>query len=643
MTQRQTNRSRVLRRVGAAVAATIAVSTVAATAGVSAQATSAVKTGGTLKVAIRDTLPKFCTGDNAAGSALGAFRTIYETLFEKTAGGDLVGLLADEKSVTISSDLKTWSFKLRKNGTDFIKFHDGTNLDADAVAYNINAARGALTAPWVSAGYRGGQSVNALLAAGKVLPTHVLGTSVTFQANILNAAGTVGGDTVTITLDRPQNDLTSTLYASGRFFMRSKRQIASWPAIPTVAAPDMPMGPSNPMGNGNGFGAGGYCGTFPIGTGPFKVANNYTHNPDALTVTKNADYWRKDSKGVQLPYLDGIEFKNIKDGNSAKNALLSGGYHISQMSGATDGTFIKALRLKKTKVTEFKTPYEYYPSIWLNQVIEPAFTKLSCRQAVAYGLDRKTYVKVRGGNEQRAPKSLVGPTSVMYTTKGFLQYNLTKAKAAFKQCLTDSGKTSIDIALPADKTNASLLNSKEVARQLKRVGFNATVATQQDSTEIISTAFNAGNNNQYKMINILLLEGTDVGFNLPFLITNGFDAGSTNNLKPLYGPTGAVAKLGGILSLNRHSDTKVDDLLWAGRAVAPKSNGQVNMSTAGKKFKEATAYIQSQSIMTSIAHQYVSIFTTKKVGGVGTLKTPGGKTPRVVTNWGIQYTGLYLK
>ena len=107
MTSRQTNRSRVLRRVGAVLTAALAVGAVATSAGVSAKKPTAVPTGGTLKVAIRDTLPKFCTGDNAAGSALGAFRSIYDTLFEKTKGGDLVGMLAE--SATPSADLKTYT------------------------------------------------------------------------------------------------------------------------------------------------------------------------------------------------------------------------------------------------------------------------------------------------------------------------------------------------------------------------------------------------------------------------------------------------------------------------------------------------------------------------------------------------------
>ena len=584
MTSRQTNRSRVLRRVGAVITAAVAVGAVATSAGVSAKKPAAPTIGGTLKVAMRDTIPKYCTGDNAAGSALMAQRTIYDTLFEKTKGGDLVGMLAE--SATPSQDLKTWTIKIRKAPDGgFIKFHDGTNMDADAVAYNINSARGA--------------------RLGKL---YLLGTSVTFQANIVSATGSVGGDTVVIALARPQNDLTSTLYASGRFVIRGKAQLDSETT----------------------------CGTFPIGTGPFKVKAGYTWEKDNLTVVKNTDYWRKDAKGVQLPYLDQIDFKNIKEANTAKNAILTGGYHVVQMSGATDGTFIKRLRLEKKKLTEFKTPYEYYPSIWMNQVIEPAFKKLSCRQAVSYGLDRKEYVKRRGSGEMRAATSIVGPTSVMYTTSGFLQYNLKKAQDAFKTCLTEAGVTSIDIALPADKSNNSFLNSKEVARQLKKVGFNATVATQQDSTDIITTALNP-TGNKYKMINILLLEGTDVGFNAPFLLSNGFDAGNSNSLGNFYKGT-----LGQILNLSRHSDTKVDELFWEARKIAPKSNGQLDMKASGPAFKAATKYIQEQNIITSLSHQYVSIFTTKKVGGVGTLKTPGGKTPRVVTNWGIQYAGVYL-
>ncbi len=636
MTQRQTNRSRVLRRVGAALAATIAVSTVASTAGVSARQTSASKVGGTIKVAMRDTMPGWCTGNNAAGSALMATRTIYDTLFEKTAGGDLVGMLAE--SATPSADLKTWTIKIRKMADgSFIKFHDGTNLDADNVAFNINASRGALTAAWLTLATSNPGALPAAVAAGQAIPGHVLGTSVPFQANIKAATGSVGGDTVTVTLDRPQNDLTGTMYASGRYFVRSKRQLAAWPAIPTQGATSNPMSANT----GGGLGAGKFCGTFPIGTGPFMVASDYTFNTEKLVVVKNPNYWRKDAAGVQLPYLDGIQFDNIKDGVKASQAVQTGGYSIGQFSGATDGTFIKNLRLKKSILKEYKTPYEYYPSVWFNQKVEPAFKFKSCREAMAYGLDRVTYAKKRGSNEQIPAKSLVGPTSVMYTTKGFKQYSLTKAKAAYKKCKTEAGITELNVTTPADRSNASLQNVKEVQSQLKKVGITVNI-DQDDSTNIINKAFNASTKNQYDFINILLLEGTDVSFNLPFLVTNSFaDAYSTNPIKALYG-AGKAVPLGDILNLNLHTDTKIDEMLYAAQAIPPKANGQLDVAKVKPKYQAVTKYIQDNSIMTSLTHQYVSIFARKNIGGIGGLKTPGGKSPRVVTNWGIQYPSVYI-
>jgi hypothetical protein len=45
--------------------------------------------------------------------------------------------------------------------------------------------------------------------------------------------------------------------------------------------------------------------------------------------------------------------------------------------------------------------------------------------------------------------------------------------------------------------------------------------------------------------------------------------------------------------------------------------------------------------MGSVYHFYYSLFTTKKLAGIGTLTLPNGKTQRGVTNWGIDWTGVY--
>jgi hypothetical protein len=45
--------------------------------------------------------------------------------------------------------------------------------------------------------------------------------------------------------------------------------------------------------------------------------------------------------------------------------------------------------------------------------------------------------------------------------------------------------------------------------------------------------------------------------------------------------------------------------------------------------------------MGNVTHVYYSIFTTKKLAGIGKLQLVKGKTQRVVTNFGIDWTGVY--
>jgi hypothetical protein len=40
---------------------------------------------------------------------------------------------------------------------------------------------------------------------------------------------------------------------------------------------------------------------------------------------------------------------------------------------------------------------------------------------------------------------------------------------------------------------------------------------------------------------------------------------------------------------------------------------------------------------------YYTLFTTKKLAGIGTLQIEKGKTQRVATNWGIDWTGVWKK
>ena len=603
MTQRQTSRSRVLKRAGVALAAAIAVSTVASTAS-AAKRPAANPTGGEVKVAIFDTFPGFCVGNNPANSSLMATRTMFETVFEKTIGGDYIGLLAE--SATADATLKVWTVKLRSG----ITFHDGALWNADSLIANMNAARGVNFA---------GVAATQGAAAAAAAYGHQNGTGVAFLANITKTTK-VDDLTVTFNLDRAQNDFPGTLYASGRMIMRSPNQIKT--------ASD--------------------CANKPVGTGPFKLVSWDTNN---LVVAKNTNYWRKDpNTGASLPYLDKITFTNVKEGSQRAAAVRKGTYDAGQFSSGADAKFIQDLRKRKSILNEYKSPTEYYPSVWLNQGKPGSpFSNKNARLAVLSCIDSANYAKVRTRGEATVAKSLVGPKNPMYTTRGFAKFDA-KASAAYVAAYkAETGKTSLDFSTVADTSSTSQNNMKFLMDQWKKCGMNPSLVVEEGAV-VIAKALNAAPKvangeyyNAYDLIVILLYEGTDVTFNLPFTVTNMFPsagtcAGATSTTASTNALLAAVFRtsIGTVLGLNHHSDTCVDKYFYDGEASQTKAG-------ALAQYQAGTAYLQTNGFMGSIVHFYYSLFTSKKLGGIGKLQIEKGKTQRIMTNWGIDWTGVWKK
>ena len=688
----------MLRRAGVALAAAIAVSTVASTASAAGRPAATSKYGGDVKVAIFDTLPGFCFANNPSNSSLMVHRTFYETLFEKTVGGDMVGLLAE--SATPSSDMKTWTIKLRPG----ITFHDGTKFDADAVKLNLDYATGqaavvaaataaktktaiqamalkiytglssaaSLSNPLGGAtglallakngitdtsaaatldnvgiiafgvaagGFADGGALDKALSADKatsgtlkklgwamdadedfVLKSVGIGTSAAFLANIVSTKSD-GALTVTLTLNRAQNDVTGMLYASGRTVMRAPSQFTKGKAT---------------------------CATGrPIGTGPFMAPEGYTLvSTDTIKVVKNPNYWRKDAvTGDQLPYLSSITFTNVKEGSQRAAAVRKGTYDAGQFSGAADATFIKDLRNRKSVVTEFKSPVEYYPSLWLNQAKTGSpFTSKNARLAVLSCLDRVNYNKVRNKGEGTIAKSLVGPKSIMYSTSGFQSFSIAASKryvAAWK-AENPATNTELKFSIPADTSAASKGNAQFLIDTWKKCGITVTY-NAEEAAQVIAKTFNSGassaaEQNAYDAINILLFEGTDVSFNLPFVLSNAYASyGTDGKATTSANVAGKLLKgsVGSILNLNKSVDADTDKLLFAGQAAGSKR-------AAAVQYQSAVARLQSEGVMGSIVHFYYSMFLSKKGGltNIGKVKIEAGKTQRIVTNWGIDWSGV---
>ena len=141
-----------------------------------------------------------------------------------------------------------------------------------------------------------------------------------------------------------------------------------------------------------------------IGTGPFKV---YSYRPgERIVYEPNPHYWRVDSKGQRLPYINYLVDKFVQDQNTETVLFATGQVDASSIA-ATDVTWVS----KAAKTYDF-TVYDRGPStsismIWFNQntgkdehgksylpVYKQAwFNNKIFRQAIFYGFDREGIAK----------------------------------------------------------------------------------------------------------------------------------------------------------------------------------------------------------------------------------------------------------
>jgi len=121
----------------------------------------------------------------------------------------------------------------------------------------------------------------------------------------------------------------------------------------------------------------------PIGTGPFKFVE-FKPN-ETIKVTRNPDYWKKGK-----PYLDGIEYRIIKNQSTAALAFVSGSVDI------TSPYFFQVPMLKDIKSQRADATCELMASnvqrnVIINREAVP-FNDPNLRRAVALTLDRQAFI-----------------------------------------------------------------------------------------------------------------------------------------------------------------------------------------------------------------------------------------------------------
>lgn len=268
-----------------------------------------------------DTLNPATTGARAVGPLVAA---MFETLVYLTP--DLKPTPGLATSWKVSADSKTYTFQLR----DGVKFHDGTEFDAQAVVDNID--------------YITAKETKSTIAIGLLGP-----------CTDAEAAGKLQ---IVLTCKEPYAPLLKQL-GEPYLGIQSPKAIKQY---------------------------GSDLGQHPVGTGPFKFVS-YTPN-QALVLKRNEQYdWAPKAAGTQGPAkLANLKFQFIPNNQSRVGALQS---NQVQVISSTPGVFYKRFRgeygLLPNPISGMGVFSPVNASKW------PTSDK-SVRRAIFYALNRKDLI-----------------------------------------------------------------------------------------------------------------------------------------------------------------------------------------------------------------------------------------------------------
>jgi peptide/nickel transport system substrate-binding protein len=310
-----------MRRVGILFALVLLVSACGGNSGTTSTSSNGTpKMGGTLRVAQDSEINTL--DPNTSG--LVVEREIYYNMYDSLLGIDAKLNFVPELATTWKfTDPQTLVLTLRKD----VKFQDGTDFNADAVKFNLDRYMTS-TDP---------------AAARKSDLASVQSVEVTDPS------------TATIHLKRPDATLLAALVDRAGMMLS--------PTAIKQLGPSLAQTPVN------------------AGSGPFEFVE--WKRDDHLTLKRNPNYWRKDSSGRSLPYLDQITYRPMTDLNAILAALKTGDIDMARVVAGKDVANVKA----DSTLVYRDTPSLGYGGFELNHSAAP-FSDPAKAKAVAQAVDR---------------------------------------------------------------------------------------------------------------------------------------------------------------------------------------------------------------------------------------------------------------
>jgi peptide/nickel transport system substrate-binding protein len=366
------------------------------------------------------------------GESLRALDQMFEGLVTLKEGStEVVPGLAE--SWESNADGTQWTFTLH----DGVKFHDGTDFNAEAVCFNFDR--------WYN--FKGPFQLE---SATYYWQTVFGGFSDGKKESLYKSCEAVDDTTVRLNLTKPSASFLGAL-ALTNFTFASPKALQDFNAD------------AGSVDEETGFKPTGTYGTeHPTGTGPFKF-ESWTRG-DRLVMVRNDDYWGEKAN------IERLIFRPISDNAARLQALQSGeiqGYDLVEPQDIQ--TIEGDSNLQILDRPAFNVGY-----VTINQKVKP-FDQLEVRQAVAAGLDREAVVDnfYAGRGEvanQFMPPSLFGYAQDVTT----YSYDPAKAKSLLQQAGVQM-PLKVDFWYPTDVSRPYMPDPKRnfeaFAASLNKSGF----------------------------------------------------------------------------------------------------------------------------------------------------------------------------
>ncbi|WP_110926450.1 ABC transporter substrate-binding protein [Bacillus massiliglaciei] len=332
---------------------------------------------------------------------------------DEAAVPDLIPVLAE--SWDVSEDGKTYTFHLREG----VKFHDGTDFNAEAVDFNIKRLTDEKFEYYDNTG------------AGRTFRTW----------KFFESSEIIDDYTIAIHLSKP--------------FSEFPRMLAQVNSLQIVSPEAIKKDGNDSMGEN------------PVGTGPFKFSDR--KRGENITIVRNDDYWGEKAK------LDKVIFRPLSDPASRVLAIQNDEVDIIAVPPADS---IENLKEQGFEVVSGTPPHVWY----LTFNFDNEYMKNEkVRQAINYAINREGIASELLKDTVHPAYTMFSPgSSVFDPEQKWYKYDPEKAKELMKEAGLENGfQTTLQTSVDGSGQLVPVDIAEWIQRDLKEIGIDLKLDTQE--------------------------------------------------------------------------------------------------------------------------------------------------------------------